>query len=157
MTSLSRVGRVATGAPLNGSKEVAGPEKLRLDKFIRAILAARADPREVVTDDHADYFGAQLQENTLVPGPGAELATTRYEAWAADRGVWLQTRDQRQLQFGALAMIGYLSSRALTTLGEQTDPVWPQILAAPAILLTLGAGLALLWSMAWRFGDERPA
>jgi hypothetical protein len=39
------------------------------------------DPREVTTDPEARYFGARLEEQTLVPGEGAVLAPTRYEEW----------------------------------------------------------------------------
>ena len=44
------VGRVAVGAPVNGIVEVGGPDKVRMDELIRTALAARNDPREVVTD-----------------------------------------------------------------------------------------------------------
>src|SRR4030081_353133 len=46
----SAVGRVATGAPVNGAAEVGGPEKFSLDELVRKSLAAHKDPREVVTD-----------------------------------------------------------------------------------------------------------
>lgn len=47
--------------------EVAGPEQLRLDELIRHRLALQNDRREVVTDPHARYFGAELRECTLAP------------------------------------------------------------------------------------------
>jgi uncharacterized protein YbjT (DUF2867 family) len=75
------VGRVATGSPLNGRVEVAGPERFRMDEFFRDALAARHDPREVVTDPHARYFGAELSEGSLVPAGNAILAETRYRDW----------------------------------------------------------------------------
>ena len=77
----SAVGGVAVGAPLNGTVEVAGPEQFRLDELIRQACSARNDPREVVADPHARYFGAELDERTLVPGDGARLAETRFEDW----------------------------------------------------------------------------
>ena len=52
-----------------------------LDALIRLGLAAKSDPREVVSDTNARYFGALLQERTLLPGDGATLATTRFEDW----------------------------------------------------------------------------
>jgi uncharacterized protein YbjT (DUF2867 family) len=76
------VGRIATGSPLNGRVEIAGPERFRMDEFFRAALAARHDPRPVVTDPHARYFGAEVSEGTLVPGDGAILAATRYSQWS---------------------------------------------------------------------------
>ncbi len=75
------VARVAVGNPLNGIVEVAGPEPLRLDGLVRRALVARDDAREVVADPDARYFGAELDERTLLPGDGAQLAATRYEDW----------------------------------------------------------------------------
>jgi uncharacterized protein YbjT (DUF2867 family) len=75
------VGRVAVGSPVNGIVEVAGPEQFRLDELIRRGLAARNDPREVIADAHARYFGAELRERTLVPGADARLGETRFEDW----------------------------------------------------------------------------
>jgi uncharacterized protein YbjT (DUF2867 family) len=75
------VARVSIGSPLNGRIEVAGPDRFRMDEFFRDALAARHDPREVVTDPSARYFGAELSESTLVPGRDAILAQTRYRDW----------------------------------------------------------------------------
>jgi uncharacterized protein YbjT (DUF2867 family) len=75
------VGRVAAGAPLNGTVEVAGPEQFGLDELIRTGLAFRGDPREVVTDPDARYFGALLDKDMLLPGPGAQPAATRFADW----------------------------------------------------------------------------
>ncbi|MER5713818.1 SDR family oxidoreductase [Streptomyces sp. NPDC002132] len=75
------VGRIATGSPLNGRVDVAGPERFRMDEFFRQALAACNDPREVVTDPHARYFGAELSEGTLVPASDAILGETRYSDW----------------------------------------------------------------------------
>ena len=75
------VGRVAAGAPVNGIVEVAGPEQFRLDELIRRRLAAIGDPREVVTDPNASYFGITPAERTLLPGPDARIGETRLEDW----------------------------------------------------------------------------
>jgi uncharacterized protein YbjT (DUF2867 family) len=75
------VGRVATGSPLNGTVEVGGPERFRFDELLRRSLGARNDPREVVTDPRARYFGAELSELTLVPGDGAQFGETRFDEW----------------------------------------------------------------------------
>jgi uncharacterized protein YbjT (DUF2867 family) len=75
------VARVAVGEPLNGTVEVAGPEALRFDDLIRRGLAARHDPRQVVADPEASYFGATLGERTLLPDDGARLAETRFDDW----------------------------------------------------------------------------
>jgi uncharacterized protein YbjT (DUF2867 family) len=73
--------RVAADSPPNGTVEVAGPEQFRLDELIRRGLSARNDPREVIADPNARYFGALLDERTLVPGPDARLGETRFEDW----------------------------------------------------------------------------
>jgi uncharacterized protein YbjT (DUF2867 family) len=75
------VGGVAEGAPLNGTVEVAGPEQLRFDEFVRRALVAYHDPREVIADAGARYFGEALGERTLVAGDDARLATTRFDDW----------------------------------------------------------------------------
>jgi uncharacterized protein YbjT (DUF2867 family) len=77
----SAVSRVALDSPLNGTVEVAGPEVFRFDEFIRQNLRASNDPREVVTDPHARYFGAELSERSLVPDEGARLGETRFAEW----------------------------------------------------------------------------
>jgi uncharacterized protein YbjT (DUF2867 family) len=77
----SAVGRVSVGEPLNGMAEVAGPEQFRLDELIRRALARRSDPREVVADPQAFYFGISPSEGDLLPGPGARLAETRFSDW----------------------------------------------------------------------------
>ena len=63
----SALSRIAAGPPVNGTVEVAGPQQFRLDELIRQGLSARNDPREVIADPHARYFGADLGERTLVP------------------------------------------------------------------------------------------
>jgi uncharacterized protein YbjT (DUF2867 family) len=75
------VARVAVSAPVNGIVEIAGPQQFRFDEFIRLGLAARRDPRVVVADPHAHYFGTELGERTLVPGPDARLGEIRFEDW----------------------------------------------------------------------------
>jgi uncharacterized protein YbjT (DUF2867 family) len=74
---------VALGAPLNGKIEVAGPQRMRLHELVQAYLAARKDPRTVVADAQARYFGAELNDATLVPGANPRLGTGRFEAWLA--------------------------------------------------------------------------
>ena len=77
----SVVGRVAMGSPLNGIVEVGGPEQFRFDELIRQGLNASKDPREVIADSHARYFGTELSERSLVPGDDAQLGETRFEEW----------------------------------------------------------------------------
>jgi uncharacterized protein YbjT (DUF2867 family) len=75
------VGKVATGSPVNGAVEVGGPERFRLDELIRMDLAARKDPREVIADPKAVYYGVQVTERTLVPEDGAQRSERRFEDW----------------------------------------------------------------------------
>jgi uncharacterized protein YbjT (DUF2867 family) len=75
------VARVAVGAPVNGTVEVAGPQEFRLDEFIRQGLRAYNDPREVIADAGAGYFGIEVDERTLLPGKDARLGETRFESW----------------------------------------------------------------------------
>ncbi|GAA1016287.1 LysR family transcriptional regulator [Acrocarpospora pleiomorpha] len=75
------VGRIAVGSPLNGRVDVAGPEQFRMDVFFRDALAAWHDPREVVTDPHARYFGSELANGSLVPAGEAILGEIRYADW----------------------------------------------------------------------------
>lgn len=77
----SAVGRTSVGSPINDVLEIAGPEQFGLDELIRKGLAAKGDTREVITDPEARYFGAVLQERTLLPGDGATIFTTRFEDW----------------------------------------------------------------------------
>jgi uncharacterized protein YbjT (DUF2867 family) len=77
----SALRRIAGGSPVNGIVEVAGPQRLRLDELVRRYLRARHDPRDVITDLEARYFGAKLSERTLVPGDDAILTETPFEDW----------------------------------------------------------------------------
>lgn len=79
----SAVAHVAVGPPRNGIVEIAGPQQFQLDELVRLGLAAKGDPREVTSDPQAPYYGALLQERTLLPGDGATLSSTRFEDWIA--------------------------------------------------------------------------
>jgi uncharacterized protein YbjT (DUF2867 family) len=82
----SAVGKISVGSPVNGIVEVAGPQQFRLDELIRRFLRERRDPREVITDPHARYSGAELDERTLLPGDDARLAETRFDDWLSQAG-----------------------------------------------------------------------
>jgi uncharacterized protein YbjT (DUF2867 family) len=79
----SAVCRQAVGDPVNGVVETGGPEKVRMSEFVAAGLERIGDPRVVVSDPHAKYFGTELADDSLVPGPGAVLGTTTYADWVA--------------------------------------------------------------------------
>jgi uncharacterized protein YbjT (DUF2867 family) len=72
---------IAVGEPLNGIVELAGPEKFRLDELARRVLRANNDHRQVTSDAHARYFGAELADHSLTPGSNARIAPTRFEDW----------------------------------------------------------------------------
>src|SRR5690242_11628262 len=78
----SGVARVAEGPPLNAIVEIAGPEQFRLDELIRGVLRERNDPREVITDPKASYFGITPKERTLLPADGARIGRISYEEWS---------------------------------------------------------------------------
>lgn len=77
----SAVARAALASPLNATVEIAGPEAFRFDEFIRQNLRASNDPREVVADQHARYFGSGVSERSLVPDKDARLGETRFADW----------------------------------------------------------------------------
>jgi len=77
------IGRVAVGQPLNGLREVGGPEQFGLDALVRKGLAAKGDPREVVTDEQAPYSGVRLSKRTLIPSPDAQLGEITFDEWLA--------------------------------------------------------------------------
>jgi uncharacterized protein YbjT (DUF2867 family) len=72
---------VTLAAPLNNTIEIAGPEPLRFEDFVRQGLRSVGDQRVVVADPHTRYFGARLSERTLLPGDGAQLGATQFDDW----------------------------------------------------------------------------
>jgi uncharacterized protein YbjT (DUF2867 family) len=79
----SAIARIATSSPVNGTIEIGGPEQFPLDELIRRDLAARKDPREVISDPHGRYFGIEVSERTLIPNDDARLGETRFEEWVS--------------------------------------------------------------------------
>ena len=73
---------IAEGAPVNGTIELGGPERFRLDEFVRRFLSATNDPRHVVTDIHAPYYGLEVtDERALIPGDNTRIGATRFADW----------------------------------------------------------------------------
>src|SRR3981081_2674318 len=62
------VAEVAVGQPSNGIIEVAGPDRIRQDELVRQYLSATGDPRKVITDVNAGYYGIEVNDQSLVPG-----------------------------------------------------------------------------------------
>jgi len=77
---------VVLGAPVNGTVEIAGPERLALAELVRRYLKVKQDPRTVVEDVEARYFGAVLNDSTLVPGDKARIGRTYFEGWLGRAG-----------------------------------------------------------------------
>jgi uncharacterized protein YbjT (DUF2867 family) len=77
---VDEVVEVSTGAPLDGIRNIAGPDVFSLDELGRITLAARHDNRTVITDDTAGTFGG-VTGDVLTADPGADLAPTHYQDW----------------------------------------------------------------------------
>ena len=75
------VASAAVGRPLNRVTEIAGPDVMGMDDFVRRGLAANADQRRVMTDAQAPYFGAVIDDLSLVPAEDATIFATRYSDW----------------------------------------------------------------------------
>jgi uncharacterized protein YbjT (DUF2867 family) len=75
------VADAALGSPVNETIEIAGPEQLPMSELVARYLKATNDPREVVSDPEARYFGTRLDEPCLVPVGQARLGTIRLEDW----------------------------------------------------------------------------
>ena len=73
--------KVVTSPAVNGTVEIGGPETFPLDELARRDLAARKDPRQVITDPNARYYGIAVGERTLLPGDNAQLGQTRFADW----------------------------------------------------------------------------
>jgi uncharacterized protein YbjT (DUF2867 family) len=73
---------IAEKPPVNGTVELGGPERFRLDDLVRSFLSAMDDPRRVVTDTHAPYYGVVIDdEHVLVPGDDSRIGTTSFADW----------------------------------------------------------------------------
>jgi uncharacterized protein YbjT (DUF2867 family) len=81
------VGKVAVEAPVNGTVEVAGPQPFHFDDLIRQGLSVRNDPRKVIVDPRARYFGAELGERSLIPAGEARLGEIRFQEWLEQAAV----------------------------------------------------------------------
>jgi len=75
------VARIAVGPPVNGIVEIAGPDQFRLDELIRQRLRKFGDPRKVVADPHARYYGIETGVRTLLPETDATITQTHFADW----------------------------------------------------------------------------
>jgi uncharacterized protein YbjT (DUF2867 family) len=81
---VAALAELAVGSPVNGTVEVAGPERFRLDDLVRRVLQATGDTREVITDGDARYFGALLRDRTLTPDAPEMIGTMHFADWMSD-------------------------------------------------------------------------
>ena len=72
---------VALAPPVNGIVEIAGPEKMRMSDLVARYLKAIKDPRQVIGDSHARYYGYEIDDGTLVPGANPRIGATRFDDW----------------------------------------------------------------------------
>ena len=72
---------IALAAPINGMVEIAGPEAFRLDQFAQKYLAAKQDGRRIETDKLALYFGTELDDRSLTPGPNPLVGKVTFDSW----------------------------------------------------------------------------
>ncbi|MCO4889500.1 SDR family oxidoreductase [Cupriavidus sp. WGtm5] len=75
----------ALADPANGIVDIAGPQRFALSELVQRYLEATDDRRKVVVDARARYFGAELDDGTLVPEGPARLGKTSFEAWLRQR------------------------------------------------------------------------
>jgi len=75
------VAAAALGSPANGTIEIAGPERGPMSELVARYLTDINDPREVVSDPNAGYFGVPVDDRTLVPGDNPRLGTIRLDDW----------------------------------------------------------------------------
>ncbi|EJC75805.1 putative nucleoside-diphosphate sugar epimerase [Rhizobium leguminosarum bv. trifolii WSM2012] len=74
---------VALATPANATVEIAGPERARLSELVARYLKATKDPRTVEADAEARYFGARLNDQSLVSDDNPRLGTITFEEWFA--------------------------------------------------------------------------
>ncbi|MGB8341822.1 MAG: SDR family oxidoreductase [Chthoniobacterales bacterium] len=72
---------VAFAEPLNDTVEIAGPDPIRMDELVRRFLSTTDDPRKVVTDANALYYGIKVNDQSLVPGDNPRLGSTHFAEW----------------------------------------------------------------------------
>jgi uncharacterized protein YbjT (DUF2867 family) len=79
------VSEAALTAPINGTIEIAGPERLTMPEFVTRYLQDTNDPRKVVTNSHAQYYGGEIPVAALVPAGKAKLGAISYEKWLGNQ------------------------------------------------------------------------
>jgi uncharacterized protein YbjT (DUF2867 family) len=80
---VAALAEIASEPPVNGTVEIAGPDRFQIDELLRRLLKATGDAREVITDASTRYFGALLQERSLTPDAPSILGTVHFADWVA--------------------------------------------------------------------------
>jgi uncharacterized protein YbjT (DUF2867 family) len=75
------VAEAALAEPVNDTIEIGGPDTSTLDEPVREALEFDKDTHKVIADPQAPYFGIEVSERTLVPGPNARLGSTKFDWW----------------------------------------------------------------------------
>jgi hypothetical protein len=78
---VTAVADAALAAPVKGTVEIGGPDKFHIDEIVATTLKHDNDPRKVVVDPSALYFGVKLNDQSLVPGTNARLGSTKFDWW----------------------------------------------------------------------------
>ncbi|TQM33776.1 SDR family oxidoreductase [Microbacterium kyungheense] len=86
------VARAAGSTPVGGVREIGGPERIPQDEFVRRAFAAKDDPRTVIGDPQAPYFGTVLTGDELTPAADATLSSTTFAEWIAGQR-WIAARS----------------------------------------------------------------
>jgi uncharacterized protein YbjT (DUF2867 family) len=77
----ANVAKIAVAKPLNGTLEIAGPDALPFDELVRQYLEAKNDPRTIVRDEQALYFGTTLEKGSLVPAGKSLVGSCHFADW----------------------------------------------------------------------------
>ena len=83
----AELANVAEAQPLNGVVDLAGPEPIPMDQLVRRFLRANNDPRQVVSDASATYYGTPVNDQSLVPLGPSRIGATRFDDWLSSQSV----------------------------------------------------------------------
>ena len=72
---------ISVGKPLNITVQIAGPERFPLNELIKIFLEETKDPRQVIVDTNALYFGVEIEDKSLLPGKNALIGKTKFRDW----------------------------------------------------------------------------
>jgi len=72
---------ISVGKPLNITVQIAGPERFSLNELVKIFLEETKDPRKIIIDTHALYFGVEINDQSLLPGENALIGKTKFRDW----------------------------------------------------------------------------